>query len=263
MTPLSLGIGLGIGMGGGLAQALPSSLANLVAWGEGSDLGNDGTSIASWLNKTLSGLDPAQGTGANQPTVKANAINGQKAALFTAASNQGLVFPAGALGWFQNVSGFTLIAVAQSASSQAGSPLLLRVERGTTASPRGQIAVQPASGHFQSSSMRVDGDAATTLIGGVPTVGTPFIAGNISDFSVPSEMLMVAGASVATGTPTGPGNTSNTASLGISIGNRYDLGSGAFDGYIAAYAMWNAAYTIAQLRPVLNRWSVIYGIPLL
>jgi hypothetical protein len=239
--------------------ALPSALPGLVAWGEGSSLGADGTSIASWTNLTLSGLDPAQGTGANQPVVAAAAINGQKAANFTGAAV--LAFPAGALGWFRAVGGATLAAVIQPNAAVASSQALLFAQTGTGVTARADILTTAAAALLaQGRTLDADGFSGLGANGSLAS-GVPVIVTATFNYAAGTVTLSVNGASFAPIALASSGTTSNTDSTAISIGGRVGL-TLFLNAKMGAYAMWNVEYSRVSLQGVLLRWSALYGITL-
>lgn len=242
-------------------SALPSVLPGLVAWGEGSSLGADGSSIPSWPNLTLSGLDPAQGTGANQPTVAADAINGQKAALFTSASSQYLQFSGAALNWFQNIPGATLAVVIQPVTVPATQVNILSV--GINASATARLAIfKRAATNLYSVTIRTDDSTAVIVdTTTVAVVGTPVILTASFDALNGPIAVAVNGAVMGSGTASPLQNLQNTATHDVTLGASGTPGN-YFNGYVPAYAMWNVGYSRADLRGVLLRWSTLYGITL-
>lgn len=253
---------------GGRASADPTYLPNLVDWGEGSDLGNDGASVASWLNKTGSGLDPAQATGASQPTVKASAINGQKAVQFN-GSSQYLTFSGAALDWLKNVGGATIAVVVQMTSLPsvtAGG--FFAVSNGTNSNGRANLGL--TSGNAGRTSARaLDADAGRIISGTTAlVVGVPVILVTSIDYTAGTVTFFRNG--VSEGTSSGSvtaGNTSNTSAISMSLGAVIN-GSGVaiqfLPHYMGARALWAGAYNRSQLDPVLRRWAApsMFGVSL-
>lgn len=237
---------------------MPTELGGCVAWGEASDLGNDGSAVSAWFNRIGSGLDPVQATSANQPVVKVAGVNGQKAVLFD-GSNDFLGFPSGALGWFQNLAGATLAMVCQP-TSVASTAWVLNAQPNGALTPTRAGLVVVSGPTYGARGLNTDTGTAATATGGVPVVGTAAIVTGQLDYAGGTLALRVNGASAGTATFSGA-NSANTLSGAITLGARSDASS-PFSGYLAAYAMWTVAYGRASMDAVLNRWSALYGIPL-
>lgn len=241
----------------------PNALSGLVAWGEADDIaGNDGDSVASWINKTGSGLDPAQATGSKQPTLKLNAINGRKALRFALASSQVLLFPVGAMGWLNNVAGCTIVAVVQPITVVSSNYITIS-QNGTTTS-RFAIALSASSGYRTEAR---PSDANGITVTSSPAVsgqsGVPVIQTAIGDFAYTRTAAnLVNGGSLGSAGIVGPGSGNSAATNSSEIGLGGRSVSSFWDGYIAAYAIWNEYHDQFSLSPVLRRWARTYGISL-
>jgi hypothetical protein len=71
----------------------------------------DAAAVPSLTNQKDGSVWGSQATSTNQPTFRVNGINGRRAVQY--ATDDYLSMPAGALGWTQNVPGFTYVALLQ------------------------------------------------------------------------------------------------------------------------------------------------------
>jgi len=241
----------------------PRRIAGLDLWLDFSDqstLTLSGSSISEIRDKSGKGWALTQGTGANQPTFTAGAINGRGAAVFNGSSTRLTVASYTALG---NVSLFILCY--RNWTSVSGRAML----SSNYSSTSGISLNAPTA----STSPDFSSGDAVLLGNGFGTGRSPVSTGPITNVSLSNGQPVVISGKLSTGesrlffngvnvgTRTSRTGAPNIASATLHIGCEFVTSAGNFwDGGIAQVLIYNAALPVAEIKQV-ERWlGGLYGI---
>jgi len=241
----------------------PRSIAGLDLWLDFSDISTmtlSGSSISEIRDKSANRF-ALQSTGANQPTLTDNAINGRRAAAFNGSSTRLTVASYTAL---TNVS---LFFVCYRNWSSVSGRSLCSTNYGSTTGLSLNAPTSASNADYSSGDSVLFGNGFT--LGRSPVVSGPISNINLSDgqpvvisgkLSTGECSLFFNGVNVGTRTNrTGaPNIASATLHIGCEAPAGFSLGN-FWDGGIAQVLIYNAALSVAQIQRV-ERWlGGLYG----
>ncbi len=198
----------------------PGGVPDCVGWWKPESLtGANGSAISSWADSSPNALHATQATAAKQPTLVAAALNGYPAASFD-GSDDILFLDATAAGPIaRNIGGITIVAVAATSATDTAAHRLVSISNGgATSANRATLSRQ---GDFaQTGGRRLDGDGfqAVNAAAGTTPLNTYRVLTNSLEYSAAVARIFVNGTQSVSATFQTAGNTSDTNSVGVSIG---------------------------------------------
>ncbi len=244
----------------GTGSALPTT--NMLMRYKGDDLtGANGSAVSSWPESSGNNLPAAvQGTTANQPTLKTNAMNGHTGVAFNGTS-QYLNLTGSVLNLAQNISTLCVFAVYTCNTVSSGVRSLFTLSTGTS-SLNARIAVRhrDGSGNSVMSARRLDTDGSVVATGSAVTAGENVVLTGVFNYAGGAEVLYKNGTQAATATVTS-GTTSNTSSLAGCIGANPNGSAETFYGNIMEVIAYSAIDATTRAA-VDTYFQVTYGISL-
>lgn len=234
------------------SACLPDDVADLDGWWSAHEVPftpiDSGVSPWSAINRS--------GYSATQPTVAQRPILKQPSArrcLRFDGSNDSLSL--GSLTAFRNVAGLTVVVLATTATTAAGTRVLFRSSGGTSGlSARVSLDVSGSALRF--GGRRADADSFQSVTGGTLTTGSRFVAVGVIDYVNRTLTLRLNGVQVAaSATFQTSGMSANTTALSTLIG-----GSSAefHSGDIYELAIYPRALTLSEVRGLERRMT---GLP--
>lgn len=216
--------------------------------------GADGAAISSYTDLKSGYVLPKVGTG--NLTLKHNALNGRKELLFAAGS--GLDFPAGALGIFNNVPGFTLYAAVRFGAMTTGQVMdFFLAATNSRGVARVYLGAAQADG-YRTGARRVDGTTAQVVTSGAASLSSGYavLAARIN-YAASDAFLNLGttqvGASTAFQTD---GNTSATDSFNITLGMAHSTsGVNFFSGGLAKMLICNQFHSDTTFLRIIRNLS--------
>jgi hypothetical protein len=194
----------------------------------------NGSPLSSWTSRAPATISVTQGTGGNQPTFRASAVNGRPAVEFDGL-NDVMVFDAAAAALTNNVASCLFLMAISDTNLSGGDanhvPLFLTV--GGVANARVGLAIARTSGILSATGRRLDSDVSAASSAGLTiSASAPAIVSNNSDWA--NNQLTIRRNGV-TGSPatysSGAGSTSATNSLQANLG-AISAGGSRFPGHI-------------------------------
>lgn len=208
----------------------------------------DGAALATWPSRSVAAIN-ATASGANQPTFRVSALNGNAAVEFDGNSDF-MSFASGALSITNNVGSASInCVVAEDASSTDATIYAVYFSNGTaTGSPRAGLHTRLSGvSSIRAQGRRLDADAASTSVS-AGTASSPCVATARFDWANNQMQTGVNGAFAATTTfASGAGNTSATNSLRARIG-ALDAITNRFGGRLAAVVVSSPMLSDAMAR---------------
>jgi hypothetical protein len=222
-----------------------------------------GGAVATWTGRPRTSVDATQATGVSQPTLQLTGINGRAAVRFDASND---VMQLNATTLFQSVgSGFILSVVADN-NPTSGDAFhgVCHFSTGTDA------ALSRLTMHSRLNSVngsgsnirRLDADAVTST-GTLANSSNPAVLVSVANWSAGTGVSARNGVNSTAATLPSSGNTSNTASLLVSVGSTSALGTvSRFPGDIAVIIAASPAPATAMLKRIEHAAGRSFNIPL-
>lgn len=234
------------------ASTLPTS--GLRLWLDASQTSTlilSGTQVSGWNDRSASGNNAFQTTAANRPLLITWSLNNKNVLRFDGTTDL-LQFGNSSSWMAQNIWGLSVFVVHRP-STNAGTRTAFHIS--DNAVTRSRIRIENATTNYQLFGKRVDGGAWwTTLLTGGLTTNTPAIHLWVIDYTNADGFLYVTRPTDTLFnqnlTFSSAGSTTNTPSLGISIGAFN--GGQFFSGDIAEIIVYNRVITTGERNQITN-----------
>ncbi len=234
-----------------LLTNVPQRSANLSQWlrADVSTISSSG-SVSQWLDQTTNGNNAFQATGANQPTLSTNAINGMPAVTFN-GSSQFLQMGSS----FKNLTaGADVFIVAKPQSASATGTLWEACSNGSNAAD--EIGLQTAGTQAVGIANNSTTTSSVTSSSGALTVGSYQLV-EFQHNGAGTGTILVNGTSVGSATVQNLANILRAANY---IGTGANASSTFFQGSIAEILVFNSPQTSAQRGDILAYINSKYGL---
>jgi hypothetical protein len=221
---------------------------------------DDGTAVRLWSDQSGNGYDATQGTSAARPTYIASGLNGLPVVRFDGTDDR-LALGASALGILRNVAGATVFIAVKYSSTTGNFPSFYASTNGAITSVRLSIRTSTTP-TYQISGRRLDANSVETISSNQATSTSSVIIHTArADYQNTLMQQYING--TLDGQKTDfqtAGNTSDTDSIGILIGNN---GASVFlNGDIAEIILYNRALNDSELAQVHRYLARKWGIAL-
>jgi hypothetical protein len=231
----------------------PAKIADLGLWLDASatsSLTFNGDTVSEWRDLSGNGRHFAQATAGSQPNGNSRTQNGKRVIDFDGFDV--LSGNAASLNIGRNVAALTLIAVAGSDAGGANRELFNATRFGGTQARFALINAfdTPVRGVFR----RTDADSAALLDAAVASTLTQRLFSLVADYANGDAFMFLDGAAAASSTTlTSNGNTSDTNSDAVNVGNLWD-------GFIAEVCVFRRALTTAERQKVERALAAKWGL---
>ena len=210
---------------------------------------SDNTAVSTWADRSGNGWDATQGTAANQPTFQTAEFGGNGVVRFD-GSNDFLALSGGGLDLLKNVSGAAaLVSIKYTTTSGVRIAFLATV--GNSTAVRFGVLANVVSGQLHGNARRIDGNAGAGLNAGAFSANDILLQFHNVDYVGGTQVVFKNGTQEGNNSlASSGGNTSNTASQEIVVGNSADRGNfpQPMSGDIGQIAVWNTALTASQRK---------------
>jgi len=244
VTALALMGFLMLGVAPSLRAFAPTDIGGLALWLDASDSSTitetDGN-VSEWRDKSGLNRHAAQTTGANQPSVEADTLNGLGTLYFDGDTY--LALSGEALSMLNAKSGVTVFAVSRYEAAGGRRYIFFCTTSAGGATTR--VGFGSHDDFFELSGRRLDSDSWLRVVSDASDTMQWYIQGNVLDHGIDSIDTRVNGSVIHTSSFRGTGTYSATDSVTMMIA-RHGSAAPHFQGRIAEFVMFDEAISVGE-----------------